>query len=171
MKVILTKDVDTLGTGGDVVDVADGFARNYLIPRSMAVVATAGSMADLNRRIERIRAKAEKKYQDDLLKAEKIQALENLTLEANAGDTGKLYGTITTKELAKVLTDKTGLTLERRNLNVDKPINKVGDYMLHVKISAKVSTELPITVKAILVQKEAFVLEDAFADDLDETEE
>ncbi len=163
MQVILTKDVDTLGSNGDIIEVSDGYYRNYLGPRNMAVIATKGSLADLQRRIDRIRAKAEKKHQEDLAKAEKVNALQLITLEANAGDTGKLYGTITTKELSKVLQEKTGYEIERRNVNVDHPINKVGEYTVYVKFSAKVSAQVKLAVKAIKAKHEEFVLEDAFA--------
>jgi large subunit ribosomal protein L9 len=165
MKVILTKDVDTLGDNGDLLEVSDGFFRNYLEPKSMAVRATKGSLADLQRRIERIRAKAEKKHQEDLAKAGKVNALASITLEANAGDTGKLYGTITTKELTKVIQEKTGFEIERRNVNVDRPINKVGEYTVYVKFSAKVSGQFQLQVTATRAQHEEFVLEEAFADD------
>jgi len=165
MKVILTKDLDTLGASGDVVDVADGYARNYLFPKNVAVEATDGSLADLGRRIERIRAKAEKKHADDLEKAKKVEAVGVITLEAKAGETGKLFGTITTKELAKILAEKTGQEFERRNINVDHPINKVGEYTLNVKISAKVSAHLKIDVKPIVTKEEEFRLSEAFAED------
>jgi large subunit ribosomal protein L9 len=167
MQVILTKDVDTLGNNGDIVEVSDGYYRNYLGPRSLAVMATKGSLADLQRRIDRIRAKAEKKHQEDLAKAEKVNALELLVLEANAGDTGKLYGTITTKELTKVLQEKTGFEIERRNVNVDHPINKVGSYTVYVKFSPKVSAQVKLQVNAIKAKHEEFVLEEAFAGEED----
>jgi large subunit ribosomal protein L9 len=163
MQVILTKDVDTLGSNGDIIEVSDGYYRNYLGPRNMAVIATKGSLADLQRRIDRIRAKAEKKHQEDQAKAEKVNALQLLTLEANAGDSGKLYGTITTKELTKVLQEKTGHEIERRNVNVDHPINKVGEYTVYVKFSAKVSAQVKLQVNPIKAKHEEFVLEDAFA--------
>lgn len=165
MKVILTKDVDTIGASGDVVDVADGYARNYLFPKSVAIEATDGSLADLNRRIARIRAKAEKKHADDLEKAKRVEGVGTITLEAKAGETGKLFGTITTKELAKILAEKTGMEFERRNINVDHPINKVGEYMLNVKISAKVSAQLQIDVKPIVTKEEEFRLAEAFEED------
>ncbi len=163
MQVILTKDVDTLGSNGDVVDVSDGYARNYLLPRSMAVQATEGAMQDLQRRIARLRAKQEKKHQEDLAKAEKINKLTLITLEANAGEGGKLYGTITTKQLTEVLQEKTGMPIERRNVNVDRPINKVGDYTVYVKLSPKVSAQVALQVHAVKSQQEEFVLQDAFA--------
>lgn len=167
MQVILTKDVDSLGGNGDIIEVADGYYRNYLGPRHMAVMATKGALEDLQRRIDRIRAKAEKKHQEDLAKAEKVNALGLLTLEANAGESGKLYGTITTKELTKVLQEKTGYEIERRNVNVDHPINKVGEYTVYVKFSAKVSAQVKLAVKAIKAKHEEFVLEDAFAGEED----
>ncbi len=170
MQVILTKDVDTLGSHGDVVDVADGYARNYLFPKHMAVEATPGAMQDLQRRIDRIRAKAEKKHQDDLAKAEKINAIGLITLEANAGETGKLYGTITTKELSKVLQEKTGLEIERRNINVDHPINKVGSYTVFVKLSSKVSAQVGLEVRAVKTRPDEFILEEAFADEAEDFE-
>ena len=165
MQVILTKDVDTLGNHGDIVDVADGYYRNYLTPRKLAVQATSGALEDLRRRIDRIRDKAEKKHLDDLARAEKITALELLILEANAGEGGKLYGTITTKQLSEVLQDKTGLELDRRNVNVDRPINRTGDYTIHVKFSNKVSTQVALQVNAIRTrqEEEEFLLEEAFA--------
>lgn len=163
MQVILTKDVDTLGSNGDVLTVADGYARNYLFPKNFAVEATPGAMADLQRRIDRIRAKAEKKHQEYLKKAEKVTQLGTITLEANAGDSGKLYGTITTKQLAEVLQEKTGIEIERRLVNVDHPINKVGEYNVFVKFSPKVSAQVKLDVKAIKTRQDEFVLEEAFA--------
>ncbi len=167
MQVILTKDVDTLGATGDIVKVNEGFAQNYLFPKKSAVRATKGALKDLEARMDQVQQKAEKKFQDDTAKAKKIEDLDTITLEANAGETGKLYGTITTKELANVIKEKTDLNVERRNLNLDNPINKVGDYTLHVKISARVSAEVKIKVNPIATDKGEFVLEDAFSDEPD----
>lgn len=163
MQVILTKDVDSLGNNGDIMVVSDGYYRNYLGPRNLAIVATKGSLEDLQRRIDRIRAKAEKKHQDDLAKAEKVNQLELVIIEANAGDGGRLYGTITTKELTKILQDKTGIEIERRNVNVDRPVSKTGDYTVYVKFSPKVSAQIKLQVNAVKAKHEEFVLEDAFA--------
>jgi len=168
MQVILTKDVDTLGAHGDVLEVSDGHYRNFLGPKKLAVIATPGALTDLDRRIARIRAKAEQKHQEDLAKAAKLNALELITLEANAGDTGKLYGAITTKDLGKILHEKTGFEIDRRNVNVDHPVNKVGHYTVYVKFSPKVSAQVKLEVKALKTkhqQQEEFTLEDAFSGD------
>jgi large subunit ribosomal protein L9 len=146
MKVILTKDVDSLGDSGELMSVSDGYARNFLLPKNLAIPATPGALKDLQSRIERIKAKAEKKHQEDLGKASQIVALGILTLEANVGENGKLFGAITTKELAKIISDKTSLELDRKNLSLDHPINRTGDYSLHIKFSAKVSQTLPVKV-------------------------
>lgn len=163
MKVILTKDVDALGDSGDVLSVSDGYARNYLFPKNYAVEATEGALKDLQQRIDRIRAKAEKKYQDDLEKARKVEELALITIEANAGESGKLFGTITTKQLAQVLNEKTGLEVERKQLNVNNPINKVGDYILHVRFSSKVTVELKIDVVAAATAEKQSIIEEVEA--------
>jgi large subunit ribosomal protein L9 len=146
MKVILTKDVDSLGDSGEVLTVADGYARNFLLPKNLAIPATDGSLKDLQSRIERIRAKAEKKHQEDLAKAAKVTGLENLLIEANVGENGKLFGAITTKELAKILNEKTGLEIERKNMSLDTPIHRTGEYNLHIRFSAKVSAAIKVVV-------------------------
>lgn len=155
MKVILTKDVDSLGDSGEVMAVADGYARNYLFPQKLAIQATSGALEDLQRRIDRLRAKAEKKHQEDQAKAGKVTGLGAIELEANVGENGKLFGTITTKELAKILEDKTGLEFERKNMSLDNPIHRVGEYNLHVRLSAKVSATVKVVVKGTAQPHEA----------------
>jgi large subunit ribosomal protein L9 len=149
MQVILTKDVETLGDSGEVIAVSDGYARNFLFPQNLAIEATEGALKDLQRRIARVRARAEKKHQEDLDKAGKLTALEVITLQANAGENGKLFGAITTKELATILNEKTGLTIERKNISLDHPINRLGEYTLSVKFSAKVTGSVKIHVTPI----------------------
>ena len=86
--------------------------------------------------------------------------------EANAGEAGKLYGTITTKQLTEVLQEKTGIaSIERRNVHVDRPISKVGEYTVYVKFSPKVSAQAQLQVNAIKTRQEDFILEEAFGDE------
>ena len=171
MKVILTKDVDTLGESGDVINVSDGYYRNYLSPKNMAIEATNGAMRDLQSRIDRIRAKAEKKQADDQEKADKVAAIELLTIEANASETGKLFGAITTKELATVLLEKTGLEVERKQINVSVPMNHVGEYQINVKFSSKVSAVLPVVIKATVDPQKQSLIEEMDAAAEQATEE
>lgn len=148
MKVILTKDVDTVGEIGDVLDVSDGYARNYLFSQQLAVKATEGSLKDRDARLERIRQQADKKHQAAQERADKVSAVGSITIEANAAEDGRLYGAITTKELAKVLEEKSGLALERKQINLSDPMNKVGKYTLFVKFTSKVTAEVQAIVKA-----------------------
>ena len=148
MQVILIKDVDTLGENGQLMTVKDGFARNYLFPRNLAVEATTGAVQDRDRRLSRIQAKAEKKHQEDLAKAGKVEALGQLVLKARAGEHGKLFGAVTTKELARLITEKTGLPVERKSLALNSPINRLGDYEVSIRFSPKVTSKLPVQVLA-----------------------
>ncbi len=148
MKVILTKDVDTLGEIGDVKDVAEGYALNYLFNKKLAIRATTGAMRDLEARQSQIQKQLEKKRADDQAKADKVAAISPVTITANAHpDTGKLYGTITTKELSGIISQKTGLEVERKQINVSDAINAVGEYSVYVKFSSKISTEFTVVVK------------------------
>lgn len=148
MDVILVKDVDTLGDQGDLISVSEGYFRNYLDPKRLAVKATEGAKKDLEAKIERIRKKVEEKHKNNLDKAEKITAIGKVTVEANAGDTGKLYGAITTKDISGIIEEKTGLKVERKQINTNAPVNRVGDYEVYVKFSAKVSAEFALHVEA-----------------------
>ena len=103
MQVILRKDVQNLGEAGDVVNVKDGYARNFLIPQNLAEVATKGALQNREQNIQRIKAKQEKLHQEALELAKKIEELGTIELSAKAGESGKLFGTITTKKLAEEL--------------------------------------------------------------------
>jgi large subunit ribosomal protein L9 len=166
MQVILLKDVDTVGEAGEVKNVSDGYARNYLFPSNFAVEATPGALKDREMRAERIRAKAEKKHQEDQEKAKKVEAIGVLTLAARAGEQGKLYGAVTTKELSKLITQKTGLEIDRKNLKLNHPINRIGEYELQLRFSPKVQANLKVNV----VADEDSDIEPAFDSDVDTLE-
>jgi len=164
MQVILLKDVDGLGESGEVRNVADGFARNYLFPQHMAVQATEGALSDLKMRIERIRLKMEKKHQEDLERAAKVEKIGLLTLAARAGEQGKLYGAVTTKELTRLVSEKAGMEIDRKSLKLNHPINRLGQYELHIRFSPKVSATLQVNV----VADEDSDVEASYADAVDE---
>jgi large subunit ribosomal protein L9 len=148
MQVILVKDVDSLGESGEVCNVSDGYARNFLFPQGLALQATKGSLKDLETRRERLRVKAEKKHQEDLARAQKVQDIGTLVLSARAGEQGKLFGAVTTKELSRLITEKSGLEIDRKNLKLNHPINRLGDYELQIRFSPKVQATLPVQVVA-----------------------
>lgn len=148
MKVILTKDVLSLGETGDIVNVADGYARNYLLPSGMAEKATDGALKRRDQNLARIKMKAEKLHQQALDVAKAIEASEKLVIKAKAGETGKLYGAITTRQIAKLIKETTDQEVDRKNITLNTPINQVGEYELTIKLTSKVSSKLPVEVVA-----------------------
>lgn len=155
MKVILKKDVQTLGETGDIVEVKDGHARNLLFPQGLAEVATPGAIKDRERNIARIKAKAEKLHQQAKDQADKILSLGQLEIAAKSGENGKLFGAITTRRLAEIIQEKTGLEVDRRNISLNNPINHLGNYKMNLKLTSKVEVDLPIVVNASEIIKEA----------------
>ncbi len=154
MKLILKKDVESLGEAGDIVNVADGYGRNYLLPEGYAELATEGALKNRDKNIARIKAKAEKLHQEAVDKSNIIQSLEVITLEAKAGENGKLFGAITTKKLSEELQERTGVDVDRRNISLDNPINRLGEYKMKIKLSSKIEVILPVNVVASEVIKE-----------------
>ncbi|MBM4423680.1 MAG: 50S ribosomal protein L9 [Chloroflexi bacterium] len=144
MKVLLLKDVYKLGHAGDVKKVADGYARNYLLPRGMAALATPGAV----KQAETLRAAASKlraKMNAELGGlAEKINAAK-LYFGAKAGETGKLYGSITTQHVAEALSRELGETIDRR-IVVHQPIRELGSYKVPVRLTADLIAHVAVTV-------------------------
>lgn len=159
MQLILKKDVQNVGEAGDLINVKDGYARNYLIPNNLAEVATEGAMAARERNIQRIKAKSEKLHKEALEKAEKLEKFGTLELSAKAGESGKLFGTITTKKLTEELLAKSGIEVDRKTVTLNAPINKIGNYTMLIKLTSKVKCELPVSVTASEVVKESVVEE------------
>ncbi len=154
MQVILKKDVQNLGEAGEIVNVKDGYARNFLLPQQMAEVATEGALKNREQNIARIHAKQEKLHQEALALAEKIEKFGKLELSAKAGESGKLFGTITTKKLTEELAEKAGIEVDRKNVSLNAPINKVGEYTMLIKLTSKVKTELAVVVTASEILKD-----------------
>jgi len=146
MKVILIKDVPGYGTFGDVINVKDGFANNYLIPRGLALPATEGNIKHVQdilkqkqRKLEREKAKAKEM-------AEKIDGLV-IEIARPVGVTGKLYGAITVSEIAEQIKEKTGVEVDKRKIMLKAPIKNVGRYTIPVKLHPEVSATIVVDVK------------------------
>ena len=155
MQVILKKDVQNLGEAGELVNVKDGYARNFLIPKNFAEVATEGALKNREQNLARIQAKQEKLHQEALAKAAEIEKLGQLELAAKAGESGKLFGTITTKKLCEELKEKANIEVDRKNVSLNAPINKIGEFTMLIKLTSKVKTELKVVVTASEVVKES----------------
>ena len=155
MQVILKKDVQNVGEAGDLVNVKDGYARNFLIPKNFAEVATEGALKNREQNIARIKAKQEKLHNEALVKASEIEKLGQIELTAKAGESGKLFGTITTKKLCEELKEVANIDVDRKMVSLSSPINKVGEFTMLIKLTSKVRTELKVVVTASEVVKES----------------
>ena len=155
MQVILKKDVQNIGEAGEVVNVKDGYARNFLIPKNFAEIATEGALKNREQNIARIHAKQEKLHQEALAKAAEIEKLGKIELSAKAGESGKIFGTITTKKLCEELKEKANIEVDRKNVSLNAPINKIGEFTMLIKLTSKVKTELKVIVTASEVVKES----------------
>lgn len=155
MQVILKKDVQNLGEAGDIVNVKDGYARNFLLPQAVAELATEGALKNREQNLARIKAKQEKLHKEALATAEKIEKIEKLELSAKAGESGKLFGTITTKKLTEELLAQSGIEVDRKNVSLNAPINKIGEYTMLIKLTSKVKCELAVVVTASEILKES----------------
>ena len=155
MQVILKKDVQNLGEAGDIVTVKDGYARNFLLPQDAAEIATAGALKNREQNLARIQAKQEKLHQEALAKAAEIEKLGQIELSAKAGESGKLFGTITTKKLCEELKEKANIEIDKKTVSLSAPINKVGEFTMLIKLTSKVRTELKVVVTASEVVKES----------------
>ncbi len=145
MKVLLLKDVYKLGRAGEVKKVADGYGRNYLIPQGLAVLATPGAL----KQAERIRAQAEirRARLNEELK-ELAQAINGLTLifQARAGETGKLYGSITPQDIATAIQEKTRYEIRRQQIEM-QPIRKLGEYIVRLRLTMDLIPEVKVIVR------------------------
>ena len=155
MQVILKKDVQNLGEAGELVNVKDGYARNFLIPKNFAEIATEGALKNREQNLARIQAKQEKLHQEALAKAAEIEKLGQIELSAKAGESGKLFGTITTKKLCEELKEKANIEVDRKTVTLNAPINKIGEFTMLIKLTSKVRTELKVIVTASEVVKES----------------
>lgn len=144
MKVLLIKDVYKLGRAGDIKKVADGYGRNFLISQRFAVLATEGAL----KQVQKIKAQAEvqRTAQNDELKglAEQIKAV-TLTFPAKAGETGKLYGSITTQDVATALTEQVRFEVKRQQVDM-QPIRALGQFAARIRLTMDLVPEIKIIV-------------------------
>ncbi len=145
MKVLLMQDVYKLGHAGDVKKVADGYGRNFLLPQGLAVLATPGALKSIER--IRVKASATRELLNTELKgvAEKIQGMV-LTYTTKAGETGKLYGSITTAEIAEDITKQIGANIDRRQIE-SQPIRTVGEHKARIRLTIDLVPEVKIIVQ------------------------
>jgi large subunit ribosomal protein L9 len=144
MEVILREDIDKLGSRGEVVRVASGYARNFLLPRRMAVAAT-----DSNKKIveqeRQSHLRKESKLQSEAADLAKLMSAVEVTITQKAGENDQLFGSVTSTDVAVAL-EKLGYTIDRRKVQLEEPIKTLGDFKVTVRLHREVSVELPVHV-------------------------
>lgn len=145
MQIILQEDVEKLGTRGQVVDVAEGYARNFLLPRKLALEASAGNM----KRLEKMRATFAKKEATEKGDAQKLAELlagVSLELTRKAGENDQLFGSVTSADISEALAAK-GFNVEKRKIALQEPIKVVGDFEIPVKLHREIAANVKLSVK------------------------
>ncbi len=145
MKVILTENIEALGNAGTVKDVANGYARNYLLPRGLAMPATADALKRLERQRAAIERRAANAVDEARGMAERLSAT-TVYIYAKSGEQNRLYGSVTTADIATALAAQHGLDIDRRNISLDEPIHRLGSYIANVKLAGGASGKLNLVV-------------------------
>ena len=144
-QAILLKDVESLGEAGEAVDVSPGYLRNYLVPRKLAQPATTASLEDARRRREAADRAAEQAAE----RAGETAALLSktvLTIQHRAGEDGKLFGSVTAKEVADAISEARGLRVDRRKIQLENPIREVGTYLVEVEVGGGATARIKTIV-------------------------
>jgi len=145
MDVILLQDVEKLGSKGSVVDVSDGYARNYLLPRKLAEQASPG-------RIEQVRRRQEEEESRKVRDAERAEDLAELlgktvlTVTAQAGEDGKLFGSVTAADISRELFRARNVKIDKKKINLEEPIKETGDYMVEIEVHTGVKANAKVIV-------------------------
>ncbi len=144
MEVILREEIDNLGRRGDVVKVASGYARNYLLPKRLAVAANESNKKIVEQE-KQAYLRRESKEIGDAGDLAKMMATVEVTIAQKAGENDQLFGSVTSQDIAAAL-EKAGYTIDRRKVNLAEPIKALGDYKVTVKLHREVTVELPVHV-------------------------
>lgn len=144
-KVILTQDVEHLGTAGTVQTVKEGFARNYLLPKGLAEIATAGAIKQVQERTEAVERRVRKQENEMRSLAERIAAA-TLQFTARVGEGGRLFGSITAADIAAQLTTVVGEEIDRRKVALDEPIRTIGNHRVVVRLVGRLAPEVAVVV-------------------------
>jgi large subunit ribosomal protein L9 len=147
MKVLLNQAVKNVGKAGEVKEVKDGFARNYLLPRGIAAIATAGTLKQAEAQRQAELRREEKNAAENQALAGKIGGI-NVTLRAKSGPQGRLYGAITASDVAAALSEQVGQVIDRRRVELEEPIRQVGQHKIPVRLAQNVIPELTVTVES-----------------------
>jgi large subunit ribosomal protein L9 len=147
MRVILTKDVKDLGRAGDVVSVAEGYGRNYLLPRKLAIIADAGALKALEQKKRILEMKGEQLAAQAREIADRLKDVR-VVITGKAGSGTKLYGSVTSQEIADALLQQHSIKIDKRKIHITEPIKSIGTYEVPVKLHHDVSAVIHLEVVA-----------------------
>lgn len=147
MKVVLVKDVSKLGRRGQVVSVADGYGRNFLLPKGLALEATPANTRKFEGEQEAARKRDEREAAEAETAAARLEGL-SVTIKAKAGEEGRLFGSVTAKDIAAGIKDVAKIDIDRRKIELDEPLKTLGVYRVTIRLSARVTRGITVNVVA-----------------------
>lgn len=146
MQVLLKKNVPDLGKAGEIKNVADGFARNFLFPRNLAVVATPGAIKQAEVRKEAVARREERTLSEAQAQASLLDGVM-VTFQARAGDTDRLYGSITTGNIAEALSKEIGQEVDRRKIVLEEPLKELGTHAITVRLAPEAEAKVTVVIE------------------------
>ena len=146
MQVILKKDVNKVGKAGQLLEVSDGYARNFLLPRNLAEEATAGKIADLNAR-QQSRKVREDKEKQAAEEHRKLLQDKVVRVAASAGESGKLFGSVTTTQIAEALEAQYMIKVDKRDIKLAEPVKQPGNHAISIRLHAGIQAEMTLVVE------------------------
>ena len=146
MKVILIEDVKSLGKKGELVNVNDGYARNYILAKKLGVEATPKNLNDLKLKKANEEKRAKEIYEEAAAFAERLSKME-VNVSIKAGEGGKIFGSVSSKEIAQAALDQLGVELDKKKMQLPSPIKSVGTQMVPIRLHPKVTAQLKVNVR------------------------
>jgi large subunit ribosomal protein L9 len=147
LKVILVQDVNKVGTKGELLDVSDGYARNFLFKKGLAIEGTEGKIKEWEA-AQKAKKNREAKLEHEAIEVKKKIGGKKVTVKVNAGDEGRLFGSVTTSQIAEAISSQHGVLADKHGIKLDEPVKQVGLYPFRVKLYTGVEAELTLEVKA-----------------------
>ena len=144
MKVILQRDIANLGEAGDIKDVSDGFARNFLLPKKLVILANESSQRAIEHQRKLVKIKKEKRKKESEKLMESVNSLE-LQIAAQVGEEEKLFGSVTAMDISRALKEK-GFEIDKRKIHIEEPIKKLGDYEVSIKLDEGLAARVKVSV-------------------------
>lgn len=146
MKVILLKDVKGIGKLGEIKEVSDGYARNFLIKNKLALEATQGNINFVKSQIKALEKKNERKFENAKDLKDSIEKVR-IIIKAKAGESGKLFGSITSEDITLALKEQHGIEIDKKLVELEEPIKVIGDHIVNIKLGMNIVAKLRLTIE------------------------